>query len=189
MALVPRQHVADTEVFSYWCKADRWSAKDFAALYCGLNPFTWEELRRFQPRYTLDDDTRQNIEDVLALINSRLDPLETVLSPREWRALLPRLDLPELDWMSQITQESVHSSSSLEETLTKDRPLGTMERDTLLVIIAALCRECDINPMDRGASVRIREMTETLGCRVDDDTIRGKLKLIPEALESRLNRI
>ncbi len=67
-----------------------------------------------------------------------------------------------------------------------EKPLGKTERDTLLTIIAALCKHNDIDPQGRGASVQITKMTDVLGAHVDDGTVRRWLKTIPDALESRI---
>lgn len=66
-----------------------------------------------------------------------------------------------------------------------NKPLEQRERSTLLVIIAALCQPLKIDPRDRGATIRIVELTETLGASVTDDTVRRALGQIDEALESR----
>lgn len=67
-----------------------------------------------------------------------------------------------------------------------DRPLTTRQRKTCLTIIAALCSSANIDPQARGASQRIKELTESLGVPVDDETIRTLLSEIPDALEVRL---
>jgi hypothetical protein len=61
----------------------------------------------------------------------------------------------------------------------------TKEKTTLLVLVAALCMHAKLDPQARGASQRIREMTEDLGAGVDDETIRTLLKQIPDAMERR----
>lgn len=67
-----------------------------------------------------------------------------------------------------------------------DRPLATRQRKTCLTIIAALCLSAKIDPQARGASQRIKELTESLGVPVDDETIRTLLSEIPDALEVRM---
>lgn len=67
-----------------------------------------------------------------------------------------------------------------------DEPLATKERNTLLVIIAALAKEAKIDltkPSKAGET--IAHMTEEIGAPVDHATIEGKIKLIKDALESR----
>ena len=66
-----------------------------------------------------------------------------------------------------------------------DAPVETRTRRTYLTIIAALCKECNIDDQARGASQRIKVATEAIGAPVDDGTIQKILKEIPDALESR----
>jgi len=68
----------------------------------------------------------------------------------------------------------------------EDKPLGTKERRTLLTIIAALCKKAKIDPNQRGAAQTIMALTEELGAKVSDDTIKNYLDQIPDALESRM---
>jgi hypothetical protein len=67
-----------------------------------------------------------------------------------------------------------------------DRPLHTRQRRTLLTIIAALCSQAGFDYGVRGAAQRIRRATELIGAPIDDGTIDGLLKEIPDAVESRM---
>ena len=67
-----------------------------------------------------------------------------------------------------------------------DKGLTATERNTLLTIIAALCDYSAIKPDDRGAAIQIAKMTEEIGATVSDDTVRRWLKLIPDALTTRM---
>lgn len=67
-----------------------------------------------------------------------------------------------------------------------NKPITTVERNTLLTIIAALCDYSAIKFEDRGAANQIARMTEEIGAAVSDDTVRRWLKQIPDALESRM---
>jgi len=71
---------------------------------------------------------------------------------------------------------------------TPDAPLKTKERDTLLILIAALCRHGGIDWNQRGIASAIELLTEQLGARVNDDTIRDVLKDISEALRRRTSK-
>lgn len=66
-----------------------------------------------------------------------------------------------------------------------DKPLGTREKRTLLVIIASLCDELGIKYLDRGAAKQIAKATEETGTPVSEETIKKLLDAIPDALESR----
>ncbi len=61
----------------------------------------------------------------------------------------------------------------------------TNSRNTLLVIIAALCDYSAIDPAGRSAAGQIAKLTEEFGAAVTDDTIRNVLSKIPDALEAR----
>lgn len=65
------------------------------------------------------------------------------------------------------------------------RPVSTKQRDTFQVIIEALCRELGIDTQARGASQRIREITERSPVTVDDGTIKPILDAIPDSLQRR----
>jgi hypothetical protein len=67
-----------------------------------------------------------------------------------------------------------------------DKGLTATERNTLLTIIAALCDYSAIKPDDRGAANQIAKLTEEIGATVSDDTVRRWLKLIPDALATRM---
>jgi hypothetical protein len=66
-----------------------------------------------------------------------------------------------------------------------EQPLGNKERNTLLIIIAALLKYDGFDPVGRETTSEILRMTEELGVVVSDDTIRNVLKKIPDAVESR----
>lgn len=67
-----------------------------------------------------------------------------------------------------------------------DKPLNTTERNTLLIVIAALCNYSAIDPKARGAAGQIASMTVDLDAAVTDDTIRKILEKIPNAVETRM---
>lgn len=73
--------------------------------------------------------------------------------------------------------------SSLGES--NERPIKTKERHTLLIIIAALCKEAKIDYKQRGIANAIQHLTESIGAPVTDDTIRSVLNQIEQALDSR----
>ncbi|MDD2744316.1 MAG: hypothetical protein PHV02_18815 [Rhodocyclaceae bacterium] len=67
-----------------------------------------------------------------------------------------------------------------------EKGLNTTERNSLLVIIAALCEYSAIKHQERGVAKRIMEMTDEIGAHLDDETILTALKKIPNALEARM---
>lgn len=76
---------------------------------------------------------------------------------------------------------------AFEANLSKNgsKPLNTTERNTLLTLIAALCKFDGVDPNARDATSQIVQMTEDLGAPISDDTIRKVLHQIPNALEAR----
>jgi hypothetical protein len=81
----------------------------------------------------------------------------------------------------------VEELQRFEETFSKssEKPLTATERNTLLTLIAALCKFDGVDPNARDATSQIVQMTEDLGAPISDDTIRKVLRQIPNALESR----
>lgn len=77
-----------------------------------------------------------------------------------------------LDFISQLDDES-------------EKPLGSKERNTYLVLFAALCKEAQIDYKQRGISTAIQHLTESMGAPISDDTIRNILNKIDIAVESR----
>lgn len=117
----------------------------------------------------------------------------------EW-ALSKRSRPDWLDWAierglyipKQKIVETTQTSSDdidrkvLATTKITDKPLASKERNTLLIIIAALAAEAKIDltkPSKAGET--IAHLTEKIGAPVDHATIEGKIKLMKNALESR----
>lgn len=68
-----------------------------------------------------------------------------------------------------------------------ERPLGSRERKTLLVVIAALAKAAKISLESTGkAAGYIEGLTAGIGARVSKRAIENHLNLIPDALESRM---
>jgi hypothetical protein len=65
------------------------------------------------------------------------------------------------------------------------KPLTTKERNTLLVLLAALCKQANIDFNKPGIATAIARMTENIGAPITDDTIRNIIKQMNEALETR----
>lgn len=65
--------------------------------------------------------------------------------------------------------------------VTADKALSTTERNSLLTIIAALCDYSAVDVKKRGAAAQIAGMTEDIGARVSEDTVRRVLDKIVEA--------
>lgn len=73
----------------------------------------------------------------------------------------------------------------VDKSVEAEKSLSTKERHTLLVIIAALCKEANIDYSQRGVASAIQNLTENIGSPITDDTIRSVLKQINEAVDVR----
>lgn len=83
------------------------------------------------------------------------------------------------------TQEITRFIQSLENTPDTEKPLTSKERNSLLVLIGALCKEAKIDPSQRGVAASLVLMTEMLGAPLTDDTVRKILNQIEDAVFAR----
>lgn len=67
----------------------------------------------------------------------------------------------------------------------EERPLSSNERNTLLLVIAALADKANLDLKHHGSASAISAMIEMLGAKVTRETIRSKLDLIPTAVARR----
>ncbi len=129
-------------------------------------------------------------KDISRLLNKRSENL-TYASPKVWidRALAKKIEIPWIEWAKKSGLLPVGLAENVvpmkQANTTEDKPLSTKERDTFLIIIAALCGDSVITPADRGSASLIAKLTEGIGAPVTDDTIRKVLAKIPDALERR----
>lgn len=84
--------------------------------------------------------------------------------------------------LEQVRAERDLLKSRLAKSTTE---ANTTERNTLLTIIAALCKSSGIDPQERGAAVRVAKLTDAIGAPVTDDTVRRVLGKVADALEAR----
>jgi hypothetical protein len=98
----------------------------------------------------------------------------------------PSGGLDEHDYVLVIkTNEVTRFIQSLEDTPKEAKPLTSKERNSLLVLIGALCKQVNIDPNQRGVSASLVTMTELIGAPLTDDTIRKVLNQIEPAIDSR----
>jgi hypothetical protein len=92
-------------------------------------------------------------------------------------------------------QPSVHIQAWFDETgitfgkakPVEEKPLATRERNTLLAIIAALCKEAKIDyTKPAKAAGQILHTTDSMGLQIGETTIERHLKKIPDALGTRM---
>jgi hypothetical protein len=204
MAIIPSQVLdANEDVIAYYLAMKQWNSEEFAALFCGVNPIVWARKWVFVDGKKYMVDLRQAGFDIVDMLKKLEDHLDLTAShtdtPHGWRKVLTDLGLDAPAWMSQIAEPvQVNNSPSIQAlvdqdaksaavTAREDRPLATRERNTLLTIIAALCKHSAINVNERGVACEISCLTEKIGAPVSDDTVRHWLKKIPEALATRGN--
>jgi hypothetical protein len=83
------------------------------------------------------------------------------------------------------TREITRFIQSLEDPSSQDKPLTSKERNSLLVLIGALCKEVKVDPNKRGVTPSLVAMTEILGAPLTDDTVRKILSQIEDAVSVR----
>lgn len=198
MPLVPRQPNVDDEVIAYWLDKRSWKAEEFAALYCGVNPYALKDDDNWNSRHMLglsidkdrnyqikvSEKKRAKIEEILILIRDRLEPYDQIFgSPQNWRRKLIALRLAEPTWMQQIQEPEKEYPMKPDTPL--EKPLDPRSQNTLLIIIEALCEYSAIKTDAHGAATQIANLTQEIGVPVDSQTVGNWLKQIPKALESR----
>jgi hypothetical protein len=98
----------------------------------------------------------------------------------------PAGGLPEDGVLVVRTATLSEFEQSIDATKAKDqKPLSPTERNTLLVMIAALCEGVGIKHQDRTAASKLVRLADAIGVSVSDDTTRNVLRQIPEAIEAR----
>lgn len=86
----------------------------------------------------------------------------------------------EISWFNWAKANNYYGADTSES-----RSLSTTERNTLLVLIAALSKQCGIAHEDRASASTISRLVDSLGASVSAETIRKHLDMIPDALARR----
>ena len=74
-----------------------------------------------------------------------------------------------------------------QESSIQEKPLGTTERNTLLTIIAALCKEAKLDHTRHAKTAGFIQSTAAkMGLSIGESTIESHLKKIPNALAGRM---
>ena len=103
----------------------------------------------------------------------------------------PKIDLDrefENAGIDQLFEEIAKLRASLKQRVPPEEiPLQRRERNTLLTIVAALCKEAkiDYTKPSKAASM-IQSTAVEMGLSIGESTIEGHLKKIPDALETRM---
>lgn len=99
----------------------------------------------------------------------------------EW-AKAQGLDIPWISWADEngLLHETGEADAA---SISNSAKLPTRERNTLLVVIAALCRANSIDYERRGIAKKLVGLVDEIGMSISDDTVRKILKDIPQALD------
>lgn len=156
--------------------------------------------------FSIYDQHKFSADQLLILSNKYLQP-EFEKEKEEWERIEFSLSMPLFTWASEYIHEfddqkfsrhEVHrwitenklsshyrfmqSDASLNIS-TKD--ISTNERNTLLLLIGALCNRVGIDPASRGAAGEVVQLARALNVDIDPDTVRSKLKDVPDAISTR----
>ncbi|WP_313632405.1 hypothetical protein [Massilia timonae] len=85
-------------------------------------------------------------------------------------------------WLSETKLTTRYKFST---TQIDNKELRSNERDTLLIIIGALCNKLDHYPMNRDTASSVARLVNALGVKMDVETIRPKLQQVPNAISNR----
>lgn len=73
------------------------------------------------------------------------------------------------------------------QAVNNDKPLSKRERDTLLTIIAVLCKVAKLDPLRHSKTAEyIEGVAAQMGISIGETTIEGHLKKIPDAVAGRM---
>lgn len=93
----------------------------------------------------------------------------------------------QIDWLEWAREKGCYSDEPAKPSMIKEDALSTSERNSLLIIIAALCKGSSIDHQARGAAPKIVAMVDGLGdgLSIDPKTVNKVLAQIPEATRAR----
>lgn len=134
-----------------------------------------------KPKFLFDEIERNthamyNAETFQALQAERDAAKATIEVARQWAER-------KVEELNSVRAERDALAAQVKET----DPLDTRERNSLLSIIAALCKEAKI-PYDKPAKAAgmIQSTAATMGVSIGETTIEGHLKKIPDAMATRM---
>ena len=146
------------------------AAKQKLEQYIASNKLTDDEIKKLRDQYKAER------KEYLG------DKREFERVPRYY----PSGGLDEHDYILVVkTKEVTRFIQSLEDTPPEAKPLTSKERNSLLVLLGAVCKHSNIELSQRGIATSLVVMTELIGAPLTDDTIRKILSQIEPAIESR----
>ena len=87
------------------------------------------------------------------------------------------------DFISVVYGDEGSRDAQVSDVVQKE--INPKEKNTLLVLLAAMAKEANFDLDERGIAGAIQRLTEEFGTPITDDTIRKIIKEIPEAVEMR----
>jgi hypothetical protein len=140
----------------------------------GVEAITW---------HPYDGDNRVRIWAGLGengLVNISAGETFIEMSPLSAKALLEDIADSTGESIDLLTRTTIQPAQQPNEN-----GLASRERNTLLVLIAALCKEARIDYKKRGISMAVKLLTDQVGASISDDTIRKVFDQLDEAVELR----
>lgn len=182
----------------FWLKHEVWSLYEAALLFSDVNPDSVRlknDLNMFDFQHLTSlkgityDDRKADFDECMVLLdyeNTSRDIYRCLSgknesdTPQNWidLAISKQFTIP---WQ-EVIEQGVYMSRNTE------KPLKDIERNSLLIIIAALAKDAkvDIDKISK-AGEYIAGLTDQLGASVSATTIERHLKKIKNAIESRTN--
>jgi len=150
----------------------------------------FDKYKVFNPKYNESEERKKEIakEPMRALENNPIIVKPLIRKDKGGLEFVPSKCLSYENCVLVIrTDEVIRFIQSMESTPQEVKPLVSNERNSLLVLIAALCKEAKVDYGQRGISTSLVKMTELNGASLTDDTIRKILKQIEPAISVRSN--
>ena len=147
-------------------------------------------------QYLQDPEQTTPFDCQFRWVSHERDPIKMDYSNpnRTWFQLDPKVKLQDVIEKGVFLIEEIKKYESDNPLLSGkvrssavEKPLGNRERETLLTIIAVLCKEAKI-PYDKPAKAAgmIQSTAAMMEIPIGETTIEGHLKKIPDALASRM---
>jgi hypothetical protein len=143
-----------------------------------------EKIEKFISNNELSDDEVDRLRSEYEV--KRKKYLDGKMESEREPIYFPSSSLDDHDYVLVVrTKEITRFIQSLEDTPPKEKPLTSKERNSLLLLIGALCKQLDIDPNKRGITPALVKMTQLNGASLEKDKILDILKQIGPAMESR----
>lgn len=144
--------------------------------------FRFASIKRSIDEFDVVYGPEQSVEIEYSHAMNQIHTSEIIIFTRE------EIDLFEREHMRPSTDPVAPTDFALHLPTRTEKPLSTTERNTLLVMIAALCKEAGINPQDKSTAAKIERLVDALGLTkgITDETVKKHLDKIPEALRPRM---